>query len=199
MFIFFLKTLVGGFVLPTLIIFLIFAIHSAYRSYRYYSTLSDPKAKHFRNWSHRDRIDISRQIIPAFWIGVCLYLAVSMFGGVMMSSAVDDYSKYNYTITEAQELTSIDNDGNIYTYRAFEGESVYYTYLTLSADGIMSTETHPVNDTVIVYSNQVPHIEKRLPRYGDWREWFFVCSKSTRAYLYIPEGTDIAKDYIVEK
>lgn len=56
-----------------------------------------------------------------------------------------------------------------------------------------------MNDAVIVYSNQVPHIEKRLPRYGDWREWFFVCSKSTRAYLYIPEGTDIAKDYIVEK
>lgn len=38
---------------------------------------------------------------------------VCMFGGVMMSSAVDDY-----TITEVQELTSIDNDGNIYTYRA---------------------------------------------------------------------------------
>lgn len=49
MLIFFLKTLVGGFVLPTLIIFLIFAIHSAYCSYGYYSTLSDPKAKRFRN------------------------------------------------------------------------------------------------------------------------------------------------------
>ena len=72
MFIFFLKTLVGGFVLPTLIIFLIFAIHSAYCSYGYYSTMSDPKAKRFRNWSHRDRVDIPRQIIPAFWIGVCL-------------------------------------------------------------------------------------------------------------------------------
>lgn len=199
MFIFFLKTLVGGFVLPTLIIFLIFAIHSAYCSYGYYSTLSDPKAKRFRNWSHRDRVDIPRQIISAFWIGVCLYVAVGLFGGVIMSSVNEDYSKYDYTIAEAQELTSMDDDGNIYTYRAFEGESVYYTYLTLSADGITSTENYPVNSTVVIYSNQVPHIEKRLPRYGDWREWFFVCTKSTRAYLYIPEGTDVAKDYIVEK
>lgn len=194
MLIFFLKTLVGGFVLPTLIIFLIFAIHSAYCSYGYYSTLSDPKAKRFRNWSRRDRVNIPRQIIPAFWIGVCLYLAVGMFGGVMMSSVNEDY-----TIAEAKELTSMDDDGNIYTYRAFEGESVYYTYLTLSSDGIINTENYPVNDTVIVYSNQVPHVEKRLPRYGDWREWFFVCAKSTRAYLYIPEGTDVAKDYIMEK
>lgn len=199
MFIFFLKTLVGGFLLPTLIIFLIFAIHSAYTSYSYYSTLSDPKAKRFRNWSHRDKVDIPRQIIPAFWLGVCWYLAIGMFGGVIMSSAIEDYSKYDYKIAEAQELTSMDNDGCIYTYRAFEGESVYYTYLTLSADGITSTKTYPVNDTVIVYSNQVPHVEKRIPRYGDWREWFFICSKSTRTYLYIPEGTDVAKDYIVEK
>ena len=199
MLIFFLKTLVGGFVLPTLIIFLIFAIHSAYCSYGYYSTLSDPKAKHFRNWSYCDRVNIPRQIIPAFWIGVCLYLAVGVFGGVIMSSVNEDYSRYDYTIAEAKELTSMDDDGNIYTYRAFKGESVYYTYLTLSTDGIISTENYPVNDTVIVYSNQVPHIEKRLPRYSDWREWFFVCSKSTRAYLYIPEGTDVAKDYIVEK
>lgn len=199
MLIFFLKTLVGGFVLPTLIIFLIFAIHSAYCSYGYYSTLSDPKAKRFRNWSHRDRVDIPRQIIPAFWIGVCLYLVVGMFGGVIMSSIKEDYSEYDYTITGAQELTSMDDDGNIYTYRAFEGESVYYTYLTLSSDGITSTKNYPANDTVVVYSNQVPHVEKRIPRYGDWREWFFVCSKSTRAYLYIPEGTDVAKDYIMEK
>ena len=199
MFIFFLKTLVGGFLLPTLIIFLIFAIHSAYASYSYYSTLSDPKAKRFRNWSYHDRIDIPRQIIPAFWISVCWYLAIGMFGGVLMSSAIEDYSKYDYKIAEAQELTSMDSDGCIYTYRAFEGEHVYYTYLALSSDGITSTKTYPVNDTVIVYSNQVPHVEKRVSRYGDWREWFFICSKSTRTYLYIPEGTDVAKDYIVEK
>lgn len=104
----------GGFVLPTLIIFLIFAIHSAYCSYGYYSTLSDPKAKRFR-----DRVDIPRQIIPAFWIGVCLYLAV-----VMMSSVNEDY-----TIAEAKELTSMDDDGNIYTYRAFEGESILHSVL----------------------------------------------------------------------
>ena len=159
MFIFFLKTLVGGFVLPTLIIFLIFAIHSAYCSYGYYSTLSDPKAKHFRNWSYRDKVAIPRQIIPAFWLGVCLYLTISLFGGVMMSSVKEDYADYDYTITGVQELTSMDDDGYIYTYRAFEGESVYYTYLTLSANGITSTENYPVNSTVVIYSNQVPHVE----------------------------------------
>ena len=116
-----------------------------------------------------------------------------------MSSIKEDYADYDYTITGAQELTSMDDDGCIYTYRAFEGESIYYTYLTLSADGITSTKNYPANDTVVVYSNQVPHVEKRIPRYGDWREWFFICSKSARVYLYIPEGTDIAKDYIVEK
>lgn len=199
MLIFFLKTLVGSFLLPILIIFLILAINSAYNSRCYYNTLSDPEAKHFRNWSYSDKIDIPCQIIPAFWIGVCWYFAIGMFGGILVSGTNKDYSNYGYQVIEAQELTSMDDDGYIYTYRAFDAGTVYYTYLAISDDGITTTETYPANDTVLVYSKQVPHVEKRLPRYGDWKEWFFICSKSTRVYLYIPEGTDVAKDYIMER
>lgn len=199
MFIFFLKTLMGSFLLPILIIFLALAINSAYGSHCYYSTLSDPKAKRFRNWSYNDKADIPRQIIPAFWIGVCWYLVIGMFGGILVSSTNEDYSNYDYKIVEAQELVSMDNDGCIYTYRAFDAGTIYYTYLAVSDDGITTTKTYPANDTVLVYTEQVPHVEKRLPRYGDWKEWFFICSKANRTYLYIPEGTDVAKDYIVER
>ena len=199
MLIFFLKTLVGSFLLPILIVFLILAINSIYGTISYYKCCSNPKVPRFRDWTYSDKIDIPRQLIPAFWIGICWYLVIGMFGGILVSGTNEDYSNYDYQIIEAQELTSMDDDGCIYTYRAFDVGTVYYTYLAVSDDGITTTKTYPANDTVLVYSEQVPHVEKRLPRYGDWKEWFFICSKATRTYLYIPEGTDVAKDYIVEK
>ena len=60
-----------------------------------------------------------------------------------MSSVKEDYSDYDYKITEAQELTSMDNDGCIYTYRAFEGESIYYTYLTLALMALQALRIIP--------------------------------------------------------